>query len=461
MPSVHLSSDLQPPRLARNLQATAQSSPGPAGLLFLALMAACTGSTPASTPAASSASTPAPPASNPAAPPAKATGIAYHRIAAGEGHTCVIASDDTVWCWGRDSIAQSREEAKPARVPDLRGARALFAGDGATCATTERGIVCWGSNLFGQLRMPPSWDFVLTPEPWMPLGSRVARQGAMGMQGACSIDDGVVTCWGEIGSSITPSVDSRFGPVPEAEQGKNEISGRRTTNPRRVAGIDGALQVAIGLDHLCALMPGGTVRCLGSNRVGQLGRVVMPIDSYHPAAPVEGLRDVVQIEAGVAVTCARTSGGEVYCWGSNHHGQLGARDEEKLVPVVHYVTIPGDPHDRFWPLPMRVEGLPKIRQLSVGAMHVCAVGDDARVYCWGANKSGQLGDGTTERRGTPVVMHEIAGAVDVAACAFGPEGNTCVLLENGRVKCVGRDEQGESGSQGVDKVMAPAEVKEP
>ncbi len=387
--------------------------------------------------------------------------MAYHRIAAGEGHTCAIVSDDTVWCWGRDSISQSREEAKPALVRDLVGARSLFAGDGATCAITERGIMCWGSNLFGQLHMPPSWDFVRTPEPWMPLRNRIARQGAMGMQGACSIDDSVVTCWGEIGSSITPMVDSRFGPVPEAEQGKNEISGRRTTNPRRIAGIDGALQVAIGIEHLCALMPDGTVRCLGSNQVGQLGRVVTPLDSYHPTAPVEGLRDIVQVEACLAATCARTSGGEVYCWGSNHHGQLGASDEEKLVPVVRYVTIPGDPHDRFSPRPIRVEGLPKTRQLSVGAMHVCAVGDDARVYCWGANKSGQLGDGTTERRGTPVMMREIAGAVDVAASAFGPEGNTCVLLGSGRVKCVGRDDNGESGSHGVDTVMMPAEVKRP
>lgn len=431
---------------------------GPAGLLVATLLAACASSAPASAPAPGPAVTPA---ATPAASPASATGIAPHRIAAGEGHTCVIASDDTVWCWGRDSISQSRDQARPARVPGLEGARSLFAGDGVTCATMKHGVLCWGDNMFGQLRMPPSWDFARTPEIWIPLGDRVARQGALGMQGACSIDDGVVTCWGEMGSSMLPGVDSRFGPVPEAEQGKNEITGRRTTNPRRIAGIDGALQVAIGGAHLCALMPDGTVRCLGSNQVGQLGRVVLPLDAYHPAAPVEGLRDVVQIEAGLAVTCARTAGGEVHCWGSNLHGQVGARDEDRLVPVVRYVTIPGDPHDRFAPRPVRVEGLPRIRQLSVGAMHVCAIGEDARVYCWGANEAGQLGDGTTERRGTPVVMREIAGAADVASSAFGPEGNTCVLLESGRVKCVGRDGSGESGSQGGGNVLVPAEVKGP
>jgi alpha-tubulin suppressor-like RCC1 family protein len=416
------------------------------GLLAMTWMAACARATTDTTPAA---------------PLAKVTAVAPHRIAAGEGHTCAIARDDTVWCWGRDSVGQDLAEAKPARVPDLKGAHSLFAGDGVTCATMEYGIVCWGDNTFGQLRMPPSWDFVRRPEPWRPLGKRIARQGALGMQGACSIDDGVVSCWGEIDSSMAPSADSRFGPVPEAEQGKNEISGRRTAGPRRIAGLDGALQVAIGAAHLCALMPDGTVRCLGDNGLGQLGRVTLPLDSYHPAAPVEDLHGVVQVEASGAGTCARTSGGEVYCWGSNLHGQLGTSDEEKLVPHIHYLTRPGEPHDRFSPRPIRVEGLPKVRQLSVGAMHACAVGEDARVYCWGANKSGQLGDGTTERRGTPVIMRGIAGAIDVAASAFGPNGNTCVLLETGRVKCVGRDERGQSGSQGADKVMVPAEVRGP
>lgn len=393
-------------------------------------------------------------------PSAKALSAANHRIAAGEGHTCAIANDTSVWCWGRDSIGQGLAEAAPTRVPELVGARSLVAGDAATCASTAQGMTCWGSNMFGQLRMPPSWDYDRRPAPWItPLGAKVARAGTLGMQGACSIEDEEVRCWGEIGSSISEAIDTRFGPIPIAEQGKNEITGRRTTTARRIAGIDGAIQVAIGIEHLCALMPDGTVRCLGSNRVGQLGRVATPVDAYHAAAPVEPLRQVVQLEAGLAATCARVASGEVYCWGSNVFGQVGTSDEASLIPHIHYVTIPGDPHDRFAPRPIRVQGLPKARQLSVGATHVCAVGEDGRAYCWGANQSGQLGDGTKERQGTPVLMRDIAGAVDVAASAFGPEGNTCVLLETGRVRCVGRDSRGESGGHGVDVVVAPAEVQ--
>ena len=205
-------------------------------------------------------------------------------------------------------------------------------------------------------------------------------------------------------------------------------------------------------------MPDSTVHCLGSNAVGQLGRGALPLDDYFPAARVEGLTDVVQVEAGLSSSCARTRRGEVYCWGSNFYGQLGAADEQQLVPHRRFVTIPGDPHDRFAVLPIRVEGLPPARQLSVGAMHVCAIGQDARVYCWGANEGGQLGDGTTARRGTPVLMRGVEGAADVAASAYGPKGNTCVLMQGGGVKCVGRNGHGELGVEGVESSTEPVDV---
>ena len=378
----------------------------------------------------------------------KLTLTSRHRIAAGEGHTCVIRPDTSVWCWGRDSAGQLLDEAKPAAIRELSGASALFAHDGVTCAITRPGLWCWGDNLFGQLRMPATMDFWRTPELRILADGRVAQDGVLGPQAACEQGRTGIECWGDIGSSIVPGVDTRFGTVPLSEQGKNAITGQRTTARRHVPGIDGAVQLAIGVEHVCALMPDRSVRCLGSSQVGQLGRRERDPQAYHPAAAVPGLADVVQIEAGLSTTCARTARGEVHCWGSDYYGQLGQRDHEKLIPVRHYVTIPGEPRDRFWSLPLRVEGLPPVRQLSVGATHVCTIGDDRRVYCWGMNQTGQLGDATTERRDVPVVMIGVAGAVDVAASTYGPESHTCVLLDSGKVQCVGRNGRGELGRSG-------------
>lgn len=348
-------------------------------------------------------------------------------------------------------------------MPELRGVSSLFAGDGLTCARGATGIFCWGDAMFGQLGGAATLDYVARPEPWFPLRTEEVSTGALGMQGACgSTRQGRVYCWGEIGRAREGDFGTRFGPVPASERTRNEISGREMTSPRRVEELDGAVELALGIEHTCGLMPDRSVRCLGGNAVGQLGRPTALLDGHYPASAVKGLSDVVEIGAGLAFTCALTARGEVWCWGANHHGQLGTAAEEKLVPVVRYVTIPGDPHDRFAAWPVRVDGLPKkAKAIGVGAMHACAVLEDGHVACWGANAAGQLGDGTTERRGTAVLVRGVTKAVDVAPSAFGPEGNTCFLLASGGVVCVGRNESGECGVAPSPMVVEAVEVPLP
>ncbi|WAS95069.1 RCC1 domain-containing protein [Nannocystis punicea] len=384
---------------------------------------------------------------------------ADHRIAAGEGHTCVLRGDESVWCWGRDSLGQSRSEAAPAAVPGLLGVRSLSAYDAANCVVTRMGLACWGDDLFGQIAMPPSRQFYPRPELRRAPDGSVDQDGVLGPQATCVLAGGRVECWGEIGSSHVPGEDSRFGPIATGEQGVNPITGWRNSPRRVVPGIDGAVQVAIGSEHLCALMPDLTVRCLGSARHGQLGRVERDLEAHHAAAPVAGLVEVVQIEAGPRATCARTASGEVHCWGSNLFAQLGVGDASKLIAA--RTVFPGDvdPHDRFSPVPLRVEGLPPVRQMSVGVSHVCAIGDDGRAYCWGTNEGGQLGDGSTERRATPVAMLNVEDAVDVAAGKFGPTSHTCVLLASGKVRCAGHNRRGELGRGGPELDPTPADVE--
>ncbi len=350
-----------------------------------------------------------------APPPVDATftssPAARHRIAVGEGHACVIGHDESVTCWGRDSVFA--EGQAPAAVPGLPRARALFASGAATCASTEAGIACWGDNTFGQLVMPPNMVYRKAPEHGHDGDWIEARDGALGPDGACAIRGEVVYCWGAVDKSTVPYGGSRFGIIADNERARNEVGGQDTTKARQVPGVDGAVQVSFGTSHLCALMRDRTVRCLGSNRLGQLGRREPISQEYYAAGTVEGLSDVVQIEAGVIATCARTVSGEVHCWGSDFFGQLGVRDYPRLAPAP--VMGHEDPHDRISRRPERVLGLPPARQLSVGGTHVCAVGEDAHVYCWGMNSAGQLGDGTTARADTPRRMKGVARAVDVGA----------------------------------------------
>jgi alpha-tubulin suppressor-like RCC1 family protein len=81
--------------------------------------------------------------------------------------------------------------------------------------------------------------------------------------------------------------------------------------------------------------------------------------------------------------------GTVKCWGGNDRGQLGD----------------GTQQDRHAPVKVATPGA--VKQLALGAAHTCALVDGAAdsaklsVYCWGADKSGQLGDGETRDRPAP------------------------------------------------------------
>jgi alpha-tubulin suppressor-like RCC1 family protein len=105
-----------------------------------------------------------------------------------------------------------------------------------------------------------------------------------------------------------------------------------------VAGIDSATAVASGSDHTCALLAGGTVACWGANNRGQLGDGTYTMNRPTPVA-VSGLTGAVAIAGGFAHTCAVVTGGTVKCWGDNYWGQLGL-DPDLVQTSAIPVTIP-------------------------------------------------------------------------------------------------------------------------
>jgi alpha-tubulin suppressor-like RCC1 family protein len=198
-----------------------------------------------------------------------------------------------------------------------------------------------------------------------------------------------------------------------------------------------ATQLAVGTAHSCAIATGGWVLCWGRNQKGQLGDGTTS-DRAVPGT-VGGLSGgVVAVTAGTAHSCAVTSGGAVRCWGYNSAGQLGD----------------GTTADRW--APVTVTGLESgVVAVVAGGFHTCALTDGGAVRCWGYNSSGQLGDGSTTDKWTPVAVSGLASGVRaVAAGAF----HTCALLNSGAVKCWGYNSYGQLGDGSAEARSLPVQV---
>jgi len=204
-----------------------------------------------------------------------------------------------------------------------------------------------------------------------------------------------------------------------------------------VAAAEPASRVAAGGYHTCAVTDGGGVRCWGENRYGQLGDNTT---TWQPApAPVTDLDSgVVAVAAGLFHTCALTSAGALWCWGLNNSGQLGNGSTAS------------------YSVPVAVSGLGSgVAAVAAGFYHTCAVTSAGALWCWGQNSLGELGDGTTTNRSTPVAVSGLGSGVIAVA---GGGSHTCAATGAGAVWCWGINSAGQLGDGTQTSRLTPVAV---
>ncbi|MBL8950706.1 MAG: hypothetical protein JNK82_08015 [Myxococcaceae bacterium] len=223
-------------------------------------------------------------------------------VSVGGRHACARLVDGGVRCWGDDGAGQLGHDAGLG----LSAVRQVAAAEAHTCALLEGGTVwCWGrTELY-------DGTSVVGPTP-MPFGglAGVARV-AGGVRGEGSTDeggygcvcfgDGGVACWG----------DNWMG-----------RSGNATDQPHAapISSLTSGVELALG-HHSCAVQLDAGVECWGYNASGQLGSGEVSIRSTIPVAVVD-LPAVIEVAVGGYASCARTAGGDVYCWGAPFGGTL-------------------------------------------------------------------------------------------------------------------------------------------
>jgi alpha-tubulin suppressor-like RCC1 family protein len=331
----------------------------------------------------------------------------------------------------------------------------LRSGEQHNCSSDPlKGLHCWGFNSYGQLgdgttnssALPSSVAGVNDP----------VRDVATGLWHSCAIlINGAVKCWGfnvgQLGDgSTTPD---RLAPVT-------------------VVGLNGTpAKLSVGYIHSCALSAAGGVQCWGSSAYGMLGNGILG-SSLVPVT-VQGLHTgVVSIVSGAYHSCALTANKNMYCWGSNAHGELGNNStSDSALPVLvnslqgQVVQIfagfnrscasatNGDlfcwgensayPNGRSL-LPLKVSGLSSnIKQLALGYQHSCALEANGTVKCWGDNSYGQLnGSGPESYSELPISSNPAGEVTELSAGEY----HSCAQRANGQVSCWGRNSSGQLGT---------------
>lgn len=375
-------------------------------------------------------------------------------IVAGDAFSLALKADGTVWAWGDNSSGQlglgnQDDTNTPTQVPALFDVVSITAGSNHALALRADGLVwAWGSNHHSQLgQYLPS--VVSTPtlitysagtvgiaagDNHTLLLRDTGEVDSFGANWYAQVGNGT---YGEHGESGYASPVRGLPPIREIQAGRDHSIARArngsiyawgfnllaqigTTesdlchtsawlpclmSPVLVSGATGA--IAAGGKHNVTLDSVGTLQVWGDNGYGQLGTAdagecwvsgdSAPNPCSHFVLTLSGLPPVSMVAGGLNHTVVVSTDGRLYAWGSNMDRQLGVASSDGCQPG----ATPPLPCSKT---PLQVSSLSGVVLAAAGSRHTLAVLADGSVWGWGANASGQIGDGSFSARSTPVLV---------------------------------------------------------
>lgn len=140
------------------------------------------------------------------------------------------------------------------------------------------------------------------------------------------------------------------------------------------------------------------------------------------------LESVTSITVGANHACVLTADGGVKCWGKNSLGYLGDRTTIDRAGAVDVLGLPGE-----------------MVKITTGFGNTCGLAAAGTVWCWGSNRVGELGIGTSDSRphASPVSVKGLA-EIRIVDVATGYE-HACAVAESGMVYCWGGNDFGQLG----------------
>lgn len=297
------------------------------------------------------------------------------QIAAASTYTCVLHTSGSVTCWGTHEMRPQSHPytPRPVTVKNIDDAQWIAAAGHHGCSVTKVGsVVCWDINA-SNYGIAAAWIE----------GIEDAKQVAMNPASTCVLRrENKVSCFetplisallhavhGALSEEYEPSEPSpRPWPEPFTErvvsiyaggESPGSLQARHTTcllfasgrvscmghvrgdgrfedesGPHDVIGLHDTRDLAVGVQHACAVRRSGQLLCWGYNRERQAGSD--KASRFHIPFPVPGTDDVVSISAGLQHTCFARQDESLSCFGSSEFGQLGeatAKMSARPVPV--------------------------------------------------------------------------------------------------------------------------------
>jgi alpha-tubulin suppressor-like RCC1 family protein len=319
------------------------------------------------------------------------------QVAGGQNFGLALLNNGTVKAWGMNTVGQlgngTIKEHSPVTVPvevkELKGVKAIAAGESFGLALLENGtVMAWGEDEFGALCNKTKGEGVFSDVPVKVEGlteevTEIAAGGLSsyflmkgGTEKACGFNE-----FGQLGNGSTTSADE----------------------PVAVSGLSGLKAISGGQQFALALLGSGKVDAWGSEEFGQLGNGVSG-EKKQSDTPVEvkGLtKSATAISAGGFHSLALLEGGTAEAWGDNDMGQVG--NGTTTSPVTEAVAV---------------KELSGVKSVAAGDVHSLALLTTGLVEAWGDNAFGELGNGTTTNSDVPVAVKELGEVSGIAGGSF-------------------------------------------
>jgi len=369
-------------------------------------------------------------------------------VGAGKNHSFARNNSGAVWGWGQNGSGQlgdgtsGNNRTLPVLISGLTSINTVSGGESHSMHFKSPNLgMSSGLNSNGQLGD----------------GTTTQRNSPVQVSNTSGLDvPTAVTSGPAANHSLGVKSDATawsWGKNTNGQLGDNSTNQRNSPGP--VSGLSGVTAVAAGGSHSLFLKSDGTVWATGYNASGQLGDGTVT----QRLAPVQvtNLTGVVAIAAGQNHSLARMSSGAVWAWGANSFGQLGngttstgATSTPVQVQTAGVVAIAagwnhslavradgtalgwgnnsnnelglGDSGPSLSSSPVLIPGLSRITSIAGGNWHGVAIDADGGVFGWGSNAQGQVGDGTTESRSSPVRLSDASFAWKVATPVLQPLG---------------------------------------